>query len=153
MTSSVMILALFGIELPKSNRSMGKLPGLLLSDILIIVGLGLGLLLVLGAAVYLWTKLRRKRRRHVSGGQKVYRGASNPDDTAAEHNSAHDEHEEDHEPHHHHQEDDENDDHHSQGRRRYKYRVRRRSHRTRNPTLSEVGGLPPVKTQEPTKPF
>jgi hypothetical protein len=36
-------------------------------------------------------------------------------------------------------------------RKRKKHRRRRRDHRQRNPTLAEVGGLPPVKT-DPTPP-
>lgn len=36
-------------------------------------------------------------------------------------------------------------------RKRKKHRRLRREHRTRNPTLAEVGGLPPVKT-DPTPP-
>ena len=36
-------------------------------------------------------------------------------------------------------------------RKRKKHRRRRRDHRTRNPTLAEVGGLPPLKT-DPTPP-
>jgi hypothetical protein len=88
-------------------------------------------------------KWRQKRRRHVSGGEKVYRGArETKEETEAVQEHSH--HSHDH---------DDDDDHASdehESRRRYKYRVRRRSHRSRNPTLSETGGLPPVKSQEPS---
>jgi hypothetical protein len=143
MNGPVFCLAVLGLELPKSNRSMGKLPGLLLSDGLIIVGLGLGLVLLLAFGIFVWMKLRRKRRRHISGGEKVYRGAGHEEGDSEQDEPADDEEGADEEAVHTH--------HHHHGRR-YKYRVRRRSHRTRNPTLSETGGLPPIKTQEPSKP-
>jgi hypothetical protein len=131
------------LELPKQNRSFGKVPGLLLSDVLLIVGIGLGLLVILASGLYLWKSYSRKRRRHISGGEKVYRDNSEAaagSEDARDSSSASDE------------EDDESTQsrHH---RRRYKYRVRRRTHRSRNPTLSEAGGLPPIKAQEPSKPL
>ncbi len=151
--SATWLLAAISVDLPKNNKSMGKLPSLLLSDVFLILGLGLGLLLILAAIVYLWMKLRRNRRRHVSGGEKVYRGsARHESDAADDHDSGRDHSDVS-------EDDDEGDgdsdhSHHHHGRRRYKYRVRRRSHRSRNPTLSEAGGLPPVKSQSPEgKPF
>lgn len=141
--------ALFGAaltELPKPNRSFGKLPSLLFSDGLVIIGVGLGLLLVLASGVYLFMRGRRKRRRHITGGQKVYRkphsDLSQNESDAEEHDSAEDADSG--------QEDNDTEEGHS--KRRYKYRVRRRSHRSRNPTLSETGGLPPAKTQGPSNP-
>jgi ABC-type nickel/cobalt efflux system permease component RcnA len=143
MNAPMLLLTVFGVDLPKSNRSFGKLPGLLLSDVLLILGVGLALLLVLAVLVYYWMKLRRKRRRHISGGEKVYRDSSAADPGNADNPS--DDHRDDEDsPDHHH--------HHHHSRRRYKYRVRRRTHRSRNPTLSETGGLPPLKPQEPSKP-
>ena len=142
-------------DLPISNR-MYKAPPVWLSDVFLIVGLGLGLLLLLAGAIYIWTKARRRRRRHVSGGEKVYRGSDSHTDGADDEHA--DDAEEDTESHaevEHDSDDDSHTDdhHHHHGRRRYKYRVRRRTHRSRNPTLSETGGLPPAKAQEPTKPF
>lgn len=39
-----------------------------------------------------------------------------------------------------------------EGRHRRKWRRRRREHRPRNPTLSETGGLPPIRTNGPSSP-
>lgn len=72
----------------------------------------------------LWARYLRKRRRRVTGGEKVYRSHAAP---------AHS-----------------NED--AEARRRYKRRVRRRDHRARNPTISQVGGLPPARAQEPNDP-
>jgi hypothetical protein len=36
--------------------------------------------------------------------------------------------------------------------KRRKWRRRRRDHRPLNPTLAQTGGLPPVRTDEPTEP-
>jgi hypothetical protein len=104
-----------------------------------IVGLGLAVLLLLSLGVYLVMKFRRRRRVDHDEGHKVYRGSSARPAGSGE--------------------DDAEDDHASErqkasdhGRRRYKYRVRRRTHRSRNPTLAETGGLPPSKTSEPAQP-
>jgi hypothetical protein len=142
-------------DLPVSNR-MFKAPPVWLSDAFLIVGVGLALLLVLAGGIYVWMKARRRRRRHVSGGEKVYRGSRGQAEVSdgeqpeelepAVEPPAEIEHDAD-------DDSDSDDHHHHHGRRRYKYRVRRRTHRSRNPTLSETGGLPPVKAQEPTKPF
>jgi ABC-type nickel/cobalt efflux system permease component RcnA len=151
-----LMMALLGVDLPKSNRSLGKVPGLLLSDVLLILGLSLGLLLVLAFAIFLWKKLRKKRRRHISGGEKVYRDSAGQEDEEAEGEASDPDDDHDHHTHSHGDEDDDEPGephHHHQSGRRYKYRKRRRTHRSRNPTLSETGGLPPVKSQEPGKPF
>jgi hypothetical protein len=144
-----------GGDLPKQNRSFGRVSSLLLGDILLIIGVGLGILALLSLAVYLSAKYRRKRRRHVSGGEKVYRGSSADADEsdAASVDDAEDDEPED-VPGEEADGDADGERHHHQhnGRRRYKYRVKRRTHRTRNPTLSEAGGLPPVKPPEPTGP-
>lgn len=144
MNPSPALLGAVVTELPKHNRSFGKLPGLLLSDVLIIVGIGLGLLIVLSLGIYLWMKSRRRRRRHLTGGEKVYRDThSQPEESVGvpePQPALRPEADPDH---------TREEEHHS--RRRYKYRVRRRTHRSRNPTLSETGGLPPVRSQEPGK--
>lgn len=141
------ILAALNVDLPKANRGFGRDSTLLLSDILLIVGIGVGLLLVLGAIIYFWMKRRRNPRKHITGGEKVYRGHDHATDAL---DDGADDADEDHE-------DADDDDDGGSGdqphdKRRYKYRVRRRSHRSRNPTLSETGGLPPVKSPEPGKP-
>lgn len=79
---------------------------------------------VICGALVLWARYLRNRRRRVTGGEKVYRSSSHSAPSAEE----------------------------GEMRRRYKRRVRRRDHRVRNPTLSEVGGLPPARTQEPADP-
>jgi hypothetical protein len=151
------LLAALGVDLPKQNRSLGKVPGFWFSDAMVVVEIGVGLLLLLALGAYVWMKFRRRRRRHVRGGQKVFRGSHSHEDGEASDIEGHDSAEEsDSEP----DDDDEEEDEeegehhhrHHHGRRRYKYRVRRRGHRTRNPTLAETGGLPPVRTQEPGKP-
>jgi hypothetical protein len=140
-TALAILVEAFGADLPKQNRSFGRVPSLLFKDVLLIVGVGIGLVALLALGIYLWMKLRRKRRRHVSGGEKVYRGPGSEHEESKEagEESAPEENE--------HDRDDDDDTHHQDhhGRRRYKYRVRRRTHRSRNPTLSETGGLPPVK--------
>ena len=141
-SDAFLLFALPVIDLPRKT-GFDKLTAYF-SDAMVIVGVGLGLLVILGFAAYLWMRLRRKRRKHISGGQKVYRG-SHPASSEIE-----DEEEL--------AVDDDNGDgrhHHSSeaSKRRYKYRVRRRTHRSRNPTLSETGGLPQVKNQEPGQPY
>ena len=153
MNPSPALWAALGVELPKQTRPFGKVPSLLLSDVLLIVGVGVALLLALAGGIYGWMKWRRNRRRHISGGEKVYRDPhsaaeeeATPGEADANNHSLH---------HHPHGDGDDEEDDHEQGdhrsRRRYKYRVRRRTHRSRNPTLSETGGLPPVKSPEPGK--
>jgi hypothetical protein len=146
------ILAALTLDLPKQNRNLGRVSSLLLSDVLLIVGLGVALLLLLGGIIYVWMKFRRNRRKHISGGEKVYRGVKPAEEDADDEGPAEEEEieEQDQETDRDH---DEQGQHHDHAKRRYKYRVRRRSHRSRNPTLSETGGLPPVKSQEPSKPY
>ena len=146
ITSMIIPSLALVIDLPKQNRSWGKLPGLLLSDVILILELGFGLLLILALGMYLWKRLSRNRRRHISSGEKVFRESSGADNASG----GPEEEEGDDEPA---EEEDDNQlpsQHHN--RRRYKYRARRRTHRSRNPTLSETGGLPPVKPQESGKP-
>ena len=146
MNVPLALLGAVGSELPKHNRSFGKLPGLLFSDILLIVGLGLGLLFILASVVYLWMKWQRKRRRHVTGGERVYRGSQareDGEDRPPGHDTSSVEEDQD-------EANSASQD--QEAKRRYKYRVRRRSHRARNPTLAQAGGLPPVKPHAPGKP-
>jgi hypothetical protein len=114
------------VDLNFQPAGLGKATGYLLGDILLICAAAVALLLVL----VLWAKylrnLKPKKRR--SGGQKVVR-----DSALAE------------------PEEDESEEA-QELRRRYKFRYKRREHRARNPTLAETGGLPPARSQEPTKP-
>ena len=146
--SVLFLLGAIGGDLPNPNRGFGRLSNLLFSDVLRIIGLGLALLLILASIVYARSKVPRKSRRRVSSGEKVFRrsrhsgekeGADLDLDNAEEesHGSA---------------EDDEDAKEDSSDKRKYKYRVRRRTHRSRNPTLSQIGGLPPAKVSEPSKP-
>src|SRR5262245_16442477 len=80
---------------------------------------------VICSAIALWAIYRRKRRKHVTGGEKVYR----PNQSSVEEEAEAEE-----------------------TRRRYKRRVRRRDHRARNPTLAETGGLPPVRSEHESDP-
>jgi hypothetical protein len=134
--SLLVITAAAGLDLPNPG-SLGELPGFLLRDVLLIVGAGIGLLLVLILGAYLVMKRRRQNRRHHGDTVKVYRQPKIQTNAGSDQasrapgpphsSSAHD-------------------------RRRYKHRVRRRGHRSRNPTLAQTGGLPPLKAPEPSEP-
>jgi hypothetical protein len=147
MTILMMAFPALVVDLPKQSRSWGNLPNILLPDVLLIVGVGAGLMVLLALGIYLWKRRAPKRRRHISSGEKVYRGK---DGEAAESQLEDEEGEEEEEDSKHHSHSSGSSG--SGGRRRYKYRARRRTHRTRNPTLSETGGLPPVKPHESGKP-
>ncbi|MBM3838489.1 MAG: hypothetical protein FJ398_11090 [Verrucomicrobia bacterium] len=108
------------------RQPLSKVPGLLLRDVVLIVVMALCLLLALMAWVrYLYR--RRRTKKHVDDAQRVYRGNSPAEDEETEPEAP-------------------------ESRRRYKYRWKRRGHRTRNPTLAESGGLPHPRASEPTKP-
>src|SRR2546425_11031103 len=97
-------------------ESVTKTTKMILADTLVVFLAG-G---VICAAIAGWAMYRRKRRKRVTGGEKVYRSnqSSAEEEAYAE-----------------------------EVRRRYKRRVRRRDHRGRNPTLAETGGLPPVRPE------
>jgi hypothetical protein len=127
MTASAQFTAMLArLDTAVQGQPIGKMPALLMKDILIIIMAVSALLLLLLVWARYLRHFRPKKRR--TGGHKVFRESS----------SSHDESEEDDAP--------------VEVRRRYKYRYRRRDHRSRNPTLAETGGLPPVRTGEPTKP-
>lgn len=114
------------LEVKVQGQSLGKVPGLLMRDVVLIAILGICVLLALmGLAKYLYR--RRPKKKHVSDARRVYREG----DPA---------------------EEEEKEDESPENRRRYKYRWKRRAHRTRNPTLAETGGLPPPRTGEPNQP-
>lgn len=124
MTGFGQYLTLFASAIP--DQPLGKMPALLMKDVLLIVGASLALLFLL----VLWAKYLRnaKPKRRRRGGQKVFRGAGSSEETEEAEEAA------------------------AEDRRRFKFRYKRRDHRSRNPTLAETGGLPPVRTEEPTKP-
>lgn len=125
MMDLVQPICLFArLDWSAQGQPVGKLPGLLLQQIL----LGLAAALVLLLILVLWAKYGRniKVKKRRAGGTKVFRGSPAP---PVQEESA---------------EDEEED------RRRYKYRWKRRKHRARKPTLAETGGLPPLRPEEKT---
>jgi len=96
-------------------------------------GIALDVLKVLGAVLlvtlvlFLWARyLRRPTRQRAEHYKYPEPEPANPQDPTPE----------------------EKTEHHSHHRRRY--RKRKHEHRGRNPTLAEIGGLPPVRGAEPT---
>ena len=117
---------MFGqIERPLTDRPIGKLPGLLMGDTVLIVLTGLA---VLGLLMY-WARYLRNRRstKKEPTAKRVYRDSAQAESA------------------------DEAEDEGSESRRKYKYRWKRRTHRNRKPTLAETGGLPPSREDEETK--
>ena len=114
-------------DLQIQGQPIGKMPGVLLGDVILIIVLAVGVLLGLMLLVrYLYT--RRPRKRHTSNSRKVFRQGQPPEDGGeSEADSA-------------------------EARRRYKYRWKRREHRVRNPSLAETGGLPPARNEDSTQP-
>lgn len=114
------------LDLEVRGQPLGKMPGLLMSDLFWIIAAALTLLLVL----LLWAKYLRnvKPRKRRSGGQKVFRGPTSIEEEPQE---------------------EETEEEANEARRRYKFRYKRRGHRNRNPTLSETGGLPPTRSGGP----
>lgn len=117
-------LAFLGlVDFTFRGKSVGKVPSWLVKDVLIIVLVGAGLLF----ALLVWAKYFRsgRKRKKIKPGAEaeiVYRDAAR-------------------------NEEEEEDA--GNRRRKYKRRVRRRDHRSRNPTLAETGGLPPSRPGEP----
>ena len=124
MTESLQVSFGFGAIEPLQGQPLGKLPGLLLGHVLLILAISLGLLLLL----LFWAKYLRnlKFKKKRSEGERVVRRSPSP----------------------HAQEESEEAS--EERKRRYKYRWRRRKHRVRNPTLAETGGLPHIPPQEGT---
>jgi len=110
----------------KLGQPLSKVPGLLMRDVVLIVTIGVCLLLA-GMALVRYFYRRRRKKKHVEDAQRVYRESNQPEEKETEAETP-------------------------ESRRRYKYRWKRRGHRTRNPTLAETGGLPPPRRGEPTQP-
>ncbi|MBI2947440.1 MAG: hypothetical protein HYY23_07330 [Verrucomicrobia bacterium] len=110
----------------KLGQPLSKVPGLLMRDVVLIVTIGVCLLLA-GMALVRYFYRRRRKKKHVEDAQRVYRESNQPEEKEPEAETP-------------------------ESRRRYKYRWKRRGHRTRNPTLAETGGLPPPRRGEPTQP-
>jgi hypothetical protein len=119
---SPVFFATLGLGLDSSSG--GGISKQLVTDILIILGAGLAILTVL---IY-WAKyIRKKTRRRKGHHTERYKVFGQTQTKAATPS------------------DEEEEEGSNSERRRYKYRYRRRGHRTRNPTLSETGGLPPSR--------
>lgn len=84
-------------------------------------------LLLVALGLLFWAGAIRKRRRRRSAPHRPH---------YSHHSSGH-------------SEDGDESSHSSHSRRRHR---RRREHRPRNPTLAETGGLPPIRTDEPSQP-
>ena len=131
----IQILFAQGIELSHSaSNPVAQSTWTVLSDLMLIVGAGVGI----AALLIVWVLYARKRRlsNHQHHRQHHHHERSSaparpPEPAREEEGDDSDEHQ-----HHHH-------------RRR---RVRRRDHRPRNPTLAETGGLPPVRPGDATPP-
>ena len=101
------------------RQPIGPLPGLVLENLLYVVGAAVALTLLFGFGIW-YFRTHRPRKPRVNP-SKVYRpptlssNAEEPVETPEE------------------------------PRRRFKYRWRRRKHRHRNPTLAETGGAPASK--------
>ncbi|MDA1276004.1 MAG: hypothetical protein O2960_18465 [Verrucomicrobia bacterium] len=124
-------MGMFGsIESPMQGQPIGKVPGLLLGDVVLIVMTALALL----ALFMFWARFLRNRkvRRKNPHAQRVYQ---DEDEDADRSESAADPAAEM-----------------PDSRRRYKYRWKRRKHRRRNPALSETGGLPSARADEAESP-
>lgn len=139
------------LERKSSSQTLTPSTSFQLTDWLVL------LLIIAALALFLmlWAKYLRKpkRRRKHSHGRKVFAQSRHhrhhrhqhhqPAQDEADLDDAPEDEPED-EP-----RDDESDGSDDQGHRlRYKYRYRRRAHRSRNPTLAETGGLPPIRTPE-----
>lgn len=112
------------IEVKVQGQPLGKIPGLLMRDVVLMVTVGLVVLIASMALVWYLYKRRPKKKRSKEA-QRVFRGSEAGEeiqDEVAEAES-------------------------QESRRRYKYRWKRRKHRSRNPTLSETGGLPPPRSE------
>jgi hypothetical protein len=106
---------LANVDTLRRLESVAKTTKMALADTLVVFIAGGAIFAALAA----WIFYCRRRRKRVTGGEKVYRPSQPPSDEEITVDET---------------------------RRRYKRRVRRRDHRGRNPTLAETGGLPPVRS-------
>lgn len=153
MMVGLSLLAVEGDLIPRgaTGAPLGKGAGLVLGDILLV----LGAVLTVSLALVLWAKYLRRSKHHshhhhhhrrsgedvapvaraIPAGEPAGESSPNPSFQPSE------------------EADDDSDDfplrHHHRHRRR---RIRRREHRPRNPTLAETGGLPPIRNSETPPP-
>jgi hypothetical protein len=122
-----------GIEISHTAPSpVAQSAWMAVSDVVLIVGAGLGV----AALLIIWVLYTRKRRRssHHHHHQRHERPSAPIQPVDSE------------------EEEDEPEDSPSHEHRHRRRRVRRRDHRPRNPTLAETGGLPPVRPVDATPP-
>ena len=135
MSGPISDFAVFGwADLPVTGGPIGKVPGLLIGDVVLIVMSSLGVLLLL----MFWAKFirNRKRKKKESDARRVYRRSEESSREAEEL-----------------AESEASGESEAEQRRRFKYRWKRRTYRRRNPTLAETGGLPPARPDsEPESP-
>lgn len=120
-------MGMFGsIESPMQGQPIGKVPGLLLGDVVLIVMTALALL----ALFMFWARFLRNRkvRKKNPHAQRVYQDEDRSESAEEPATELPD------------------------SRRRYKYRWKRRKHRRLNPSLSETGGLPSARADEAESP-
>jgi hypothetical protein len=97
----------------------------ILGDAVLVVVLGIALLGALLAGVIYLRRPRKHRRRRNRHGRKVYRETPDAPEAPEENPNA--------------------------ARRRFKYRYKRREHRSRNPTLADKGAPMPPTENHPTQ--
>ncbi len=119
----VIFAQLEGLNPLNPTAPVSKSSGLLLKDVLLIIGIGLVLasILVLGARFYMRHKQQRRNHHHQEHKPVPAKVAN----------------------------DSEHDEDNPRRSRRHRRRRHRRDHRPRNPTLAETGGLPPAKPEAP----
>jgi hypothetical protein len=128
MTKSFWVLGLFqGLELDGGNKPIPGSAGLVLRDVATIAGVVLALTILLFVGTRYYVKHRQAHRYDRSGGGARPKAENRPVDTGEG------------APRHHH-------------RHRRRRRRRHGDSRSRNPTLAETGGLPPLRTGPEPKP-
>ena len=119
----ILASALDSIRAATTTAPVGRGTGGIVLDILKV----LGALLIVSLVLFVWARYMRKPARRRAEHYKY----PEPPPAGATEEAA----EEESEPHHHH---------------RRRYRKRKHEHRGRNPTLADIGGLPPVRDAEPS---
>lgn len=141
MIATLSMLAADGdLDFFNSTAGLGKGSGLVIKDILLI----LAVVLVLAAALVVWAKYLRgsggshhhHRRKHRPSSEADTTAAADPEpvvESPAAETAGSDQ-------------DDTGDT--GGQHRHHRQKIHRREHRPRNPTLSETGGLPPVRDEK-----
>lgn len=134
------LLASAEVDLLKPGQgAFQKTSQLVFADVLLIVGAGV----ILMALLVLWALYLRKKRRH----RRHHKHHHHRSSQAAARDSEPVEESVETEP------EEEMDGESARPHRHHRRRVRRRSHRGRNPTLAETGGLPPMRPAPTSTPI